>query len=76
MDVALKLARVFSKPLHELISDVYKPGPHCFIQRAADTPTLEARWRHSASNGEGRSPVTRSTCLSRMGSPSRRCTRI
>lgn len=62
LDLLLKLARVYRKPLRELIGEPVSDGPYYFLQRAAETATVASRKR--------RTPVERpGTPASKMCQP-------
>src|SRR3989441_489039 len=45
LDVMIRLARAFGKPLREFLRDTRNAGPHYFVQRSSEMPALAARQR-------------------------------
>src|SRR2546425_58753 len=45
LDVMIRLARAFGKPLREFLRDTRNAGPHYFVQRSSEIPALAARQR-------------------------------
>jgi transcriptional regulator with XRE-family HTH domain len=52
LDVMIRLARAFGKPLREFVRNTRHAGPHYFVQRSRDMPTLAARQRRMPTDRE------------------------
>lgn len=52
LDVMIRLARAFGKPLRELVRDARDAGPHYFVQRSCDMPKLAPRQRRMPTDRE------------------------
>jgi len=52
LDVMIRLARAFGKPLREFVRNTRNAGPHYFVQRSSDMPALAARQRRMPTDRE------------------------
>ena len=52
LDVMIRLARAFGKPLREFVRNTRSAGPHYFVQRSTDMPQLAARQRRMPTDRE------------------------
>jgi transcriptional regulator with XRE-family HTH domain len=52
LDVMIRLARAFGKPLRDLVRDTRDAGPHYFVQRSCDMPGLAPRQRRIPTDRE------------------------
>jgi len=52
LDVMIRLARVFGKPLREFLRNTRNPGPHYYVQRSSEMPRLAPRQRRMPTDRE------------------------
>ncbi len=52
LDVMIRLARAFGKPLREFVRNTRNAGPHYFVQRSSDMPALASRRRRMPTDVE------------------------
>jgi transcriptional regulator with XRE-family HTH domain len=52
LDVMIRLARAFGKPLRDLVRNTRMIGPHYFVQRSSDMATLAPRQRRMPTDRE------------------------
>jgi transcriptional regulator with XRE-family HTH domain len=52
LDVMIRLARAFGKPLREFLRNTRNAGPQYFVQRSSDMPRLAARQRRMPTDRE------------------------
>src|SRR5262249_14402873 len=52
LDVMIRLARAFGKPLRDLVRNTRMIGPHYFVQRSGDMATLSPRQRRMPTDRE------------------------